>query len=246
MTTLLAPIAEQNVGPVLGVDQDIEPDAQWKEETRANIEQGLQSTVDKVRQDRDAGLRGLREGTKEYEAVIRSYQAAMDRVRRLAEEQFNQELKIKRFELALSLGKEVEGEEFAAFRRQQQAIWDTIKREGAERPQVRRDSSVGGATHENGDAIAVPSRTSEHQLQSTVLEIAPRAVGQSQSQARQEAMAVAGPLARAETPLSWQQTLRRHLQAPRHTTRRPSVGRASARYPEPGRRTSGFRRRRRP
>ncbi|KAJ2964915.1 hypothetical protein NUW54_g14221 [Trametes sanguinea] len=47
MTTLLAPIAEQNVGPIPGVDADVEPDAQWKEALRSRIERGLQSMVDK-------------------------------------------------------------------------------------------------------------------------------------------------------------------------------------------------------
>ncbi|KAI0353377.1 hypothetical protein OH77DRAFT_1407268, partial [Trametes cingulata] len=108
MTTLLAPIAEQNVGPAPGIDEDVEPDAQWKEALKKRIEQGLQSMVDKVRQERDTGLRGLREGTREYEGVIRAYNASMDRVRRIAEEQFSQELKIARFERSLALGKEVE------------------------------------------------------------------------------------------------------------------------------------------
>ncbi|KAI0819474.1 hypothetical protein BC628DRAFT_1332725, partial [Trametes gibbosa] len=108
MTTLLASIAEQNVGPAPGIDDDVEPDAQWKEDLRMRIERGLQSMVDKVRQDRDLGLRGLREGTYEHEAVMRSYRASMDRVRRIAEEQFSQELKIARFERSLEQGKEVE------------------------------------------------------------------------------------------------------------------------------------------
>ncbi|OSD07777.1 hypothetical protein PYCCODRAFT_1358360, partial [Trametes coccinea BRFM310] len=142
MTTLLAPIAEQNVGPIPGVDADVEPDAQWKEALRSRIEQGLQSMVDKVRQERDSGLRGLREGTREYDNVMKAYQLSMDRVRRIAEDQFNQELKIARFERSLALGKEIEGEEFEAFRRQQQAIWDKIKKDGAERPQGRQDPSV--------------------------------------------------------------------------------------------------------
>ncbi|KAI9058062.1 hypothetical protein FKP32DRAFT_1688936 [Trametes sanguinea] len=159
MTTLLAPIAEQNVGPIPGVDADVEPDAQWKEALRSRIERGLQSMVDKVRQERDSGLRGLREGTREYDGVMKTYQLAMDRVRRIAEDQFNQELKIARFERSLALGKEIEGEEFEAFRRQQQAIWDKIKKDGAERPQGRQDPTVvGRSTHENGDPVAAPPR----------------------------------------------------------------------------------------
>ncbi|CDO75629.1 hypothetical protein BN946_scf184840.g12 [Trametes cinnabarina] len=159
MTTLLAPIAEQNVGPISGVDEDVEPDSQWKEALRSRIEQGLQSMVDKVRQERDTGLRGLREGTREYDNVMKAYQISMDRVRRIAEDQFNQELKIARFERSLALGKEIEGEEFEAFRRQQQAIWDKIKKDGAERPQARQDSTVvGRPTHENGDPLAVPPK----------------------------------------------------------------------------------------
>ncbi|KAI0764013.1 hypothetical protein BD413DRAFT_483306, partial [Trametes elegans] len=129
MTSLLSPIAEQNVGPLPGVDEDVEPDAQWKGALKARIEQGLQSMADKVRQERDAGLRGVREGSVEYEAVMQTYNIAMAHVRRVAEDQYNQELKIARFERSLALGKEIEGEEFEAFRRQQQAIWDKIKKD---------------------------------------------------------------------------------------------------------------------
>lgn len=164
MTTLLATIAEQNVAPVPGVDDDVEPDLKWKEELRSRIERELQSSVDKVRQERDASLRGLREGTREYDAAMRAYRISMDHVRRIAEDQFSQELKIARFERSLAQGKTVEGEEFEMFRRQQQAIWDKIKQDGAERPQGRPDSSVvGGPTLENGDPVAVPPRASgEH------------------------------------------------------------------------------------
>ncbi|KAI0674108.1 hypothetical protein C8Q78DRAFT_569782 [Trametes maxima] len=157
MTTLLAPIAEQNVGPVPGVDDDVEPDAQWKAALKARIEQELQPMADKVRQERDTTLRGLREGTREYDATMHAYRTSMDRVRRTAEELFSQEIKIKRVERSLALGKEVDGEEFEAFLKQQQAIWDNIKKEGAERPQGRPDSTViGGSIPENGDPVAVP------------------------------------------------------------------------------------------
>ncbi|KAI0718384.1 hypothetical protein C8T65DRAFT_84202 [Cerioporus squamosus] len=159
MTTLLTPISEQNVGSLAGFDEDVEPDTQWKEALRVRIEKELQSMADKVRQERDAQLRGSLEGSPQYEAIIRNYQASMDRVRRIAQDQFNQELKIARFERSLALGKEVEGEEFEAFRRQQQAIWEAIKKGGAERPQGRRDSNVASSPNqENGDPVAVPPR----------------------------------------------------------------------------------------
>ncbi|KAH9855618.1 hypothetical protein C2E23DRAFT_592757 [Lenzites betulinus] len=161
MTTLLAPIAEQNVGPAPVIDDDVEPDAQWKEALRSRIERGLQSMVDKVRQERDSGLRGLREGTYEYEAVMRTYHASMDHVRRIAEDQFSQELKIARFERSLEQGKEVEGEEFAAFRREQQAIWDKIKKDGAERPPGRQGPAVvEGPPGQNGEPTSEPARAS--------------------------------------------------------------------------------------
>ncbi|KAI0646105.1 hypothetical protein C8Q79DRAFT_909903, partial [Trametes meyenii] len=129
MTTLLAPIAEQNVRPLPGVDDDVEPDDQWKAALKARIEQELQPMADKVRQERDTTIRGHYEGTREYEAIMQTYRTAMDRVRRTAEELYSQEIKIKRVERSLALGKEVDGEEFEAFLKQQQAIWDNIKKE---------------------------------------------------------------------------------------------------------------------
>ncbi|TBU24103.1 hypothetical protein BD311DRAFT_38093 [Dichomitus squalens] len=165
MTTLLTPISEQNVGPLPpNIDEDVEPDAQWKESLRARIEQTLQPMVDKAREDRDAQLRGVHEGTLQWENVMKSYNYAMDRVRRLAQDQFTEELKIARFERSLALGKEVEGQEFEEFKRRQQAIWDTIKKGGAERqqgPAGRRDSSVSNSNQENGEPVVSLPRANE-------------------------------------------------------------------------------------
>ena len=166
MTTLLTPISETNAGPLpANVDEDVEPDAQWKESLRARIEQTLQPMVDKARDDRDIQLREVQEGTVQWENVMKSYNYAMDRVRRLAQDQFTEELKIVRFERSLALGKEVEGEEFEEFKRRQQAIWDTIKKGGAERQQGAgaggRDSSVSNPSsiQENGvPIVAAPTR----------------------------------------------------------------------------------------
>ena len=63
MTTLLTPISEQNAGPAPGIDEEVEPDRQWKESLRARIEKELQSMADKVRLDRDGQLRGVPEGS---------------------------------------------------------------------------------------------------------------------------------------------------------------------------------------
>lgn len=166
MTTLLTPISEQNVGPLpANVDEDVEPDAQWKESLRARIEQNLRPMVDKAREDRDSQLRGVQEGSVQWENVMKGYNFAMDRMRRLAQDQFNEELKIVRFERSLALGKEVEGQEFEEFKRRQQAIWDTIKKGGAERQQATgagsRDSSVStpNPSQENGvPSTAAPAR----------------------------------------------------------------------------------------
>ncbi|RDX46481.1 hypothetical protein OH76DRAFT_1356094, partial [Lentinus brumalis] len=108
MTTLLTPISEQNIGTLAGFDEDVEPNEEWKEALKGRIEKELQSMADKVRQERDTQLRGAPEGSPQYEAIMRNYQASIDRVRRIAQDQFNQELKIARFERSLALGKEVE------------------------------------------------------------------------------------------------------------------------------------------
>ena len=167
MTTLLTPISEQNVGPLPpNIDQDVEPDTQWKESLRARIEQTLLPMVDKAREDRDAQLRGVVEGTLQWENIMKTYNYAMDKLRRLAQEQFTEELKIARFERSLALGKEVEGQEFEDFKRRQQAIWDTIKKGGAERqqgPTGRRDSSVSNPNQENGEPAAPSHRTNGDQ-----------------------------------------------------------------------------------
>ena len=127
-TTLLEPNIANAGAPA--VDADMEPSDEWKVSTRARVEQEFRPDVERYRQECDEQLLAVSPDSPEYHAALRAYNNNMHLMRMRAQDRFNQELKLERYSRAIALGREheLEGGEFEALRRQQQAIYDQIQR----------------------------------------------------------------------------------------------------------------------
>lgn len=103
---------------------ETEPDDQWKENLRAQIQVNLNSMV----QDAQAQLeQNLKKNPADSAGLQREFAAAMDSIKKLATETFKEELERERHERRWATGHDLPPDLAETMKKEQQAILDQIK-----------------------------------------------------------------------------------------------------------------------
>lgn len=161
MTTSLPRFFEQDAGLSLEASNAYEPDLEWTEKVRKRIEVDLAPLAVQYRDDRDRQAAGLDEDSPEWRRVQADYDRKMAGLRRGADERYLMERMDETANRALGAGVDVDSEEFAPIRKQQQAIMDNIQRLRTERPPGRQESHVSTARRDpengSGERAVAPS-----------------------------------------------------------------------------------------
>ncbi|KAJ3874126.1 hypothetical protein F5051DRAFT_103633, partial [Lentinula edodes] len=105
-------------------DPDLEPDEQWKENLKAEIESNLTSMV----KDAETQLKeNLEKNPDDSERLRREFSVAMDNIRKLATEAFKEELERERHQRRWATGHELPPDLAETMKKEQQAILDQIQ-----------------------------------------------------------------------------------------------------------------------
>lgn len=139
-TTTLFPSAIDR-DTVVSADADIEPDVEWKNQTRRQVEINLRSLVDKARADREAKLKESSELAIQQD-VMNEYNERMAEICLMAEGQYRALLLNERRARKFAAGNLTQ-EEMGEWARQQQELLEDIHREAAGRQ--RSGSNASGA-----------------------------------------------------------------------------------------------------
>lgn len=139
-TTTLFPSAIDR-DTVVSADADIEPDVEWKNQTRRQVEINLRSLVDKARADREARLKESSELAIQQD-VMNEYNERMAEICLMAEGQYRALLLNERRARKFAAGNLTQ-EEMGEWARQQQELLEDIHREAAGRQ--RSGSNASGA-----------------------------------------------------------------------------------------------------
>ena len=116
--------------PVRPDDADVEPDEEWKNRLRKEIEENLASMVKEAKDSRDHQLREAPVSAEDRERLTMEYKTAMNNIRQLAAEQFQIELDRERQERRWASGIPMNPQWTEALKQEQQTIMDRIKQGG--------------------------------------------------------------------------------------------------------------------
>ncbi|KAF9068828.1 hypothetical protein BDP27DRAFT_761252 [Rhodocollybia butyracea] len=120
-------------------DPDLEPDEQWKENLKAQIQLNLASMVkDAETQYKD----NLEKNPADGDRLKMELAAAIDTIKKLATEEFKSQLERERSQRRWATGQELPPELAEDMKKEQQAIWDQIH------------SGKNSATSPTDDALA--------------------------------------------------------------------------------------------
>ena len=152
LTTSMPPSSTQvpstPVAPARPDDADVEPDEEWKNRLRKEIEENLASMVKEAKDSRDNQLREAPVSSKDRERLTTEYKTAMNNIRQLAALQFQIKLDRERQERRLEAGIPIDPQWTEVLKLGQQAIMDMIKqgRSGSKQAQSSRtaESPVEG------------------------------------------------------------------------------------------------------
>ncbi|KAG2032414.1 hypothetical protein BDR03DRAFT_970088 [Suillus americanus] len=126
MTTLFQSTTESPTNPSAA---DFEPDEQWKNRLKLNIENNLRSMVDEAKQNLHDTLKRAPVSALERERLTEEHLATMKNIRILAEEQFRIALERERQERRWAAGQVLDQGWSDSMAKEQQAILDKIERE---------------------------------------------------------------------------------------------------------------------
>lgn len=108
---------------------DLEPDDEWKQALKMNIEEGLRSMFDEAKQKLNDELAKGIIGAEERERLTADHLATLKTIRQLAEEQFRIALERERQERRWASGEQLDRAWSESMMKEQQAILDRIERE---------------------------------------------------------------------------------------------------------------------
>jgi len=172
-----AQIPSTPVTPAKPDDADVEPDEEWKNRLRKEIEENLASMVKEAKDSRDNQLREAPVSAEDRERLTTEYKTAMNNIRQLAAEQFQIELDRERQERRWASGIPMNPQWTEALKQEQQTIMDRIKQGGtgstqpgsgriAESPveELPRPRPPGARTMSNHDPPpSLPQPPAQHQ-----------------------------------------------------------------------------------
>ncbi|KAI0937618.1 hypothetical protein AcV5_000416 [Taiwanofungus camphoratus] len=157
MTTLLPTFIGHDSGSI--PEPDIEPDIDWKNGIRRQIEDGMQHMVNGARTRRDEQLSQYVMDPVRKDEITREYMDTMSTFRRLAHEQYMGLLERERQQRRWTTGKKLDDIWSEALVREQQGLLDAIQRKGSTREPD--GTSVTGTFHEQIEDMAGPSRADD-------------------------------------------------------------------------------------
>ncbi|KAG8216521.1 hypothetical protein J3R82DRAFT_6637 [Butyriboletus roseoflavus] len=126
MATLMQNSSQPATSPL---PPDLEPDDEWKQSLKVNIEAGLRSMVDEAKQKLNDELAKGIIGAEERERLTADHLATLKTIRQLAEEQFRIALERERQERRWASGEQLDQAWSESMMKEQQAILDRIERE---------------------------------------------------------------------------------------------------------------------
>ncbi|KAH7882459.1 hypothetical protein F5I97DRAFT_1961905, partial [Phlebopus sp. FC_14] len=175
MTTTLAqnPPQQPSSSSTLGVPlpPDLEPDEDWKDRLRAEIEDGFRSMYDEARQSLADELAKRVVSAEEREEISKEHVTTIQNIRKLAAEQFNAALERERQERRWAAGEQLDRAWSEGMIKEQQAILDRIEKERKMKatqlplPQPRPPPQQPALTQrkpDNPDTSSTPQRKVEH------------------------------------------------------------------------------------
>ena len=115
--------------PSAPLPPDLEPDDEWKQTLKLNIEAGLRSMFDEAKQKLNNELAKGIIGAEERERLMADHLATLKTIRQLAEEQFRIALERERQERRWAAGEQLDHVWSESMMKEQQAILDRIERE---------------------------------------------------------------------------------------------------------------------
>ncbi|KIK70130.1 hypothetical protein GYMLUDRAFT_543359 [Collybiopsis luxurians FD-317 M1] len=105
-------------------DPNIEPDNEWKENLKAQIQLNLTSMVEDTESQ---FAENLKKNPEDRERLQREHAVAMENIRKLATETFRVELERERNQRRWAFGDELPADLAETMKKEQQAIWDQIQ-----------------------------------------------------------------------------------------------------------------------
>ena len=126
MATLMQNASQPPSAPL---PPDLEPDDEWKQALKVNIEAGLRSMVDEAKQKLNDELAKGIIGPEERERLTADHITTLKTIRQLAEEQFRIALERERQERRWASGEQLDRAWSESMMKEQQAILDRIERE---------------------------------------------------------------------------------------------------------------------
>jgi hypothetical protein len=131
MATLMQNSSQPSSAPL---PPDLEPDDEWKQTLKVNIEAGLRSMVDEAKQKLNDELAKGIIGAEERERLTADHLATLKTIRQLAEEQFRIALERERQERRWASGAQLDRAWSESMIKEQQAIMDKIEKERKDKP----------------------------------------------------------------------------------------------------------------
>ncbi|KAJ3995381.1 hypothetical protein F5050DRAFT_314408 [Lentinula boryana] len=150
-------------------DPEFEPDDQWKENLKAEIQLNLASMVKDAEAQRDDNLK---KNPADSERLHREFSIAMDNIRKLATETYKAELDRERQERRWATGHELPPDLAETMKKEQQAILDQIQSGKSSNTPAPNDGPTINDTQESTNSLNRKSSTSS---------VSPRPQYQSQS-----------------------------------------------------------------
>ena len=129
-------------------DAGIEPDEEWKNRLRKEIEELLAFLVKEAKDNRDNQLREALATAEDRERLNTEYQTAMNNIRQLAQEQFQIKLNRERQERRRASGIPMNPQQTKALKQERQMIMDRIKQGGTGSTQPGSSRIAGSPVEE--------------------------------------------------------------------------------------------------
>ena len=128
-TTTMASTTTTSSGTLTLDNDPTEPDDEWKEKLRKQIEEGLVSMVSDAMASMQSKLKQAPVAPEERDRLAKEHHQTMRNIRRLAQEQFESALERERMERRWAAGQTVDRHWEEILVREQQAIMDNIKKD---------------------------------------------------------------------------------------------------------------------